>query len=90
MEGLDESIFDNMRVYLVQHFRAPLTELTRHVDTLITITDRKVRASKQSNYRPLRSAIQSNRLYAHTVILSDDDGQKKYVENPTEIVRTSL
>lgn len=45
IEGLDESICCNIRVYLGHHPRAQVTELFSYVDILIKIADRSMRTS---------------------------------------------
>lgn len=76
-KGLHESVCNNMNVYLWQHLCALLTALPLYADTSIKIADRSVRASKSLKDWPSRLAVELNKLYAHAVMLRDDDGQKK-------------
>lgn len=76
VEKLDEWVCDSMDVYLTQNPLAFLTEVACYADTLIKIPSKSSRASDLSIDRSPRSAVKPNKLFAHAVMLSDDDGQK--------------
>lgn len=64
-EGLGESVGGITCVYLEQHFRAPLKELSFHADKLINIADKNLRVSEPAMHRLYPSAVKPNRSYAH-------------------------
>lgn len=75
VKELDDSICNSMRDSLKQHPPAPWTELALDFDTTTQIGDGSVRKSESFKYKPTRSKVLLNRLYAHAVMTSDDNAQ---------------
>lgn len=80
VKGMDESICNNMRIFLKQHPHAPSTELASYADMLIRTADRSAKTSESSKYKPTRSTVRPARSYAHAAITSDDNELKSTLE----------
>lgn len=82
-KGLDESMCDNMHVYLEQQPRALLRKVAFYDDTLSKILEKNVRTNESPRDGVFHSAVKPSKLYAHAAMLSDDNDQKFTTDIPT-------